>query len=373
MNPLRISALLILTLIGNVASAGIAAGQAEKLDHAGIAREALAAHIQPSYGRLTDAFAGLEEGAAAACAAPGVASLEALRGRFVDAVRAWGGIAHIGFGPIRTDNRYERIWVWPDRKSIGQRQVAGALRGEPKDYTDPGALAGKSIAVQGLGALEQMLYSDSAKRLSAPGGAPGFACHYAKAIAANLRTIAAAVAADWRAEGAFGRLWLAPGPENRAFLSDRETSYALIRTLMENLERVRDAELARPLGVSQSRRILPGPFSRSGSTMIFIAARVAGLRSLLVDTGLVAEMTRLAKANQDQQSEAELNQIVFELRQLERRAGELAAIPDLLGQSPRRSEAVALGFGLKSARLAFANAAGRLTNLPMGYNASDGD
>jgi predicted lipoprotein len=373
MKSLRICAFPILALLLIFAAAGMAAAQSAKLDHAHIARDALKKHIQPGYRRLTDAFASLEQGAADACASPGAAKLEALRGRFIDAVRAWGAIAHIGFGPIGTDNRYERIWFWPDRKAIGQRQVANALRGKPKDYTDAGSLSAKSIAVQGLGALEQILYGSGAKLLSAADAEASFPCRYAKAIAANLQSIATGIAADWREDGAFGRLWLTPGLENRSFLTDKETTFTLIRTAMDSLERVRDAELARPLGVTTSRRILPGPFSKSGSTMVFIAARIAGIRSLILDSGLAADMTRLAKAKRDRQSEGDVSQLLFELQQVERRAAELAQIADILGGSSRRSEAAALGYALKSARIAFANAAGRLTNLPMGYNASDGD
>jgi predicted lipoprotein len=142
---------------------------------------------------------------------------------------------------------------------------------------------------------------------------------------------------------------------------------------MEHLERVRDTELARPLGVTQNRRVLPGPFSESGLTMAFIAARVAGLHSLFVDTALAAELQKVAKTNSDADAKADVDQALFELRLLEQRSAELAKIPDVLGNAPERTQAIALGFPLKSARRTIANAAGRLTDLPVGFNASDGD
>ncbi len=372
MGSLRYPALFLMALIGGFAAFGAARAQTAEIDHARLAREALEKHIEPGYRRLVEALEKMEASAREACGAPDKAKLEALRGSFVGAVKAWGAIAQINFGPIRADNRYERLWFWPDRKSIGQRQVGSALRQKPDDYTDPGALAGKSIAVQGLGALEQILYSDKVDLIAAAGQG-GFACKYAKAIASNLKAIAGEIEAAWREDGAFGRLWLNPGPENRTYLHERETTFALIRALIETLERVRDIELARPLGLTQNRRVLPGPFSDSGLTMTFIAAQISGLRSLLVKSGLAAEMARVAEANHDVQSQGDIKQTLFEMELSEGRSAELAKIPDILGRSARRSEAVALGYPLKSARFAFSNAAGRLTKLPVGYNASDGD
>lgn len=362
---LRLLSFLILLI-----AAGPASAQPASLDHAHIATEALRKHIQPAYRRLTEAFDDMRKSAVLFCRTPGKAKLKDLQDRFAEAVRAWGAIAHIYFGPVRTGNRYERIWFWPDRKAIGQRQVLSALRDKPADYLDAATLSGKSIAVQGLGALEHVLYGPLA---NPEPESDAFACDYAVAIAANLTAIASEVEAEWRDDGAFAKLWLSPGPENRVYLSAKETTFALIRILMEHLERVRDTELARPLGVTQSRRVLPGPFSESGLTMAFIAARIAGLHSLFVDTGVAGALEKAARVSGNADATAEIEQALFELRLLKRSSAELAAIPDVLGDAPERTQAVALGFPLRTARRTIANAAGRLTDLPVGFNASDGD
>jgi predicted lipoprotein len=354
-------------------AAPIARAQTAQIDHAQLARAALEKHIRPAYHRLAGAFAGLEQAASADCAAPSAKNLEVLRGRFADAVRAWGGIAHIGFGPVRDENRYERIWFWPDRKGIGRRQVANALRERPADYTKAETLSAKSVGVQGLGALEDVLYGDQAASLSVGTDETPFTCGYATAIGANLKAMADKVDAAWGADGAFARLWLNPGADNPVYLKDQETTFALLKAYSEGLEHVRDVELARPLGVSESRRVLPGPFADSKLTMVYIAARVAGLRSLYLQSGMADEFARLAKAKPDQDAENALKQVLFELDLAEKRSGELAQIPDLLGASPKRQDAVALGYPLKNARALVEQTAGLLTNLPVGFNASDGD
>lgn len=375
MKPLRLYAVLLSTLIGFMLTAGLSAAETKKADiqHQSLARKALEKHIQPAYRRLTQAFEKLEHQTADLCNAAGAAKAEALRDAFVDAVKAWGQIVHIGFGPIRTDYRYERIWFWPDRKGIARRQVASALRSKPDGYDDPSTLAEKSIAVQGLGGFEDILYGEPAKMLSGENAPPPFLCSYIKAIASNLKTMAANVEMAWQDNGAFTKLWLNPGPENRSYLSDQETTFALLKAFIEGLERVRDVELARPLGVTERRRVLPGPFADSKLTMVFIAARISGLRSLFVDSGIANEMMRAAKANANSEAENAINQVLFEMKLVETRSKELAAIPDLLSDSAERSQAVALGFPLKNAHARVQLAAGRLTDLPVGFNASDGD
>jgi hypothetical protein len=84
-------------------------------------------------------------------------------------------------------------------------------------------------------------------------------------------------------------------------------------------------------------------------------------------------MMRAAGANADGEARSALEQVGLEMEFATARADELAAIPDLLGASPERGAAVALGFPLKSARERVQFATGRLTDLPVGFNASDGD
>jgi hypothetical protein len=367
------AALFLLAHCVLIAAGPAGAGQQRAaIEHRRLAQEALSGHIRPAYRQLSSAFASLEARTETVCKAANPANLEALKASFAEAVQAWGRIAHIGFGPIRAENRYERIWFWPDRKGIANRQVAAALLDRPEGFDGVGTLAGKSIGVQGLGALEQILYGDEAAALSGPGAPPAFLCGYIGAIASNLRAIALAVEAEWGEDGAFARLWLTPGPDNPSFLNEQETTFTLLKTFIDGVERVRDFELARPLGVGAQRRVLPGPFAQSRLTMVFVAARITGLRSLFA-SGLAGGMIRAAGANADGEARSALEQVGLEMEFATARADELAAIPDLLGASPERGAAVALGFPLKSARERVQFATGRLTDLPVGFNASDGD
>lgn len=342
------------------------------VDHQRIARETLERHIQPSYKQLASAFADLRSEAQEFCTAADDNRLGALRQTFANAVKAWGRIAHIHFGPVRENNRYERIWFWPDRKGIAKRQVANAIRNEPEGYDDAATLGEKSIAVQGMGALEQVLYGPEIEALTKERDGSGFPCRYMQAIAGNLANLASAVEAQWGAEN-YGRIWLQAGPENPSYLQQQETTFALANTFLTAAERIRDVELARPLGVSQNRRVLPGPLADSKLSMVFIAARIEGLRALFAESGFADELLRAAQGGKSPTAEDDIRQVLFELQLAQNRASELAKIPNLLGNAAERGKAVALGFPLRSIRQMSARALGELTDLPVGFNASDGD
>src|SRR5690606_27774800 len=124
-----------------------------------------------------------------------------------------------------------------------------------------------------------------------------------------------------------------------------ETTYVLIRAYLDNIARVRDVEVMRPLGLAVRGRDLPGPFARSDLTMAFIAARIAGLRSLIEDGGLAKESARTAKARGSSEAEQAIAQVTFELGLLARLSAKFAKVRDFF-ESPKREEAIALGFPL---------------------------
>jgi hypothetical protein len=362
----KLTALALVAFIGAGPAASAEQRAATDFDHALVARTALEKHIRPGFRRLTSAFTELQQ-ATGSCEKQPQFRYARLRPVFRKAVLAWGRVAHLNFGPLAAENRYDRVFFWLDRKGIARRQVARALKESPSEYRDAAKLAQSSIGVQGLPALEQLIATPAE-----PGENSSFRCSYAQAIAGNLVNIAREVEAAWSEGGIWSERWLTPGPGNPTYIQPSETTYALIRAYLDNIERVRDVELMRPLGLAVRGRDLPGPFARSDLTMAFIGARITGLRSLIEDGGLAKETTRTAKARGSPAAEQAMKQVRFELRLLTRLSTPLTKVPDFFGSS-QRDEAIALGFPLKSARFQAERAFSLTTDLPMGFNASDGD
>ncbi len=211
-------------------------------------------HLVPRYRVLAQATRNLAAGLDAFCAAPDEAGLNQARGRFVAALDAWNGIAHMRFGPIETDQRFYRFQVWPDKRGTGAKQVRQLLAEADPARLEPAALARDSVAVQGLSALELLLYPHSEVTLAdfqAEGGA-GFRCRFAAAIGRNLAGLGQATLADWtQGEAPYAKTVLEPGIGQGRFADPSALGTAVLMTLNTGAQVVHELKLREPLG--------PGP------------------------------------------------------------------------------------------------------------------
>jgi len=343
-----------------------------QFDHKAVARTALEKHIRPGFQDLKSEFQGLLQ-ATSACTNQSDFDFQSVRPAFRTAVMAWGRVAHMHFGPLAVDNRFERIFFWHDRKGIARRQMTRALRDKPEAYLSAAKLAKRSIAVQGLTALEYLIVtpvSDDDTR--------GFKCGFANAIAGNLLSIADKVDQAWQPGGDWAAWWTTAGPDNPEFLARFETTFKMSYSFFSSLEQVIDVELARPLGIVISGRKFPGPFKRSGLTMPFIAARISGLHSYLEDTGLVSETLRIATMFnaegklQGKYALLAIDDIKLHMKKARDLGEEFAAIENFF-ESPRTKEAEGLILSMRTVRNAASYAMAATTDLPKGFNAADGD
>ncbi|MEM6495264.1 MAG: imelysin family protein [Pseudomonadota bacterium] len=334
-------------------------------DYRKVNAQALEQHLLPRYEKLRSRFALLAM-ATEGCSTTSNFDYAKLRQPFRDAVTAWGGVAHITFGPAVQNNRYERIFFWPDRKGVSRRQVARAMQSQPEGYADPPVLAKRSIGVQGLPAFELLITQPTVPEQAQ------FKCVYAKSLSRNLVNMATEIADAWRVEGEWSKRWSNPSPDNSSYLTVSEPTFALIQSFLSQIERVRDVEFFRPLGLARKGRKLPGPFARSDLTITYIAARIEALRSALVDSGLIAETIHTARVKKNQRAVEEITEVRFELDYLVGRTKRHAEVRGFF-DADRTQEAAALGYPMKEIRNRAQNALAGVTDLPLGFNASDGD
>ncbi|WP_411034700.1 imelysin family protein [Shinella sp. BYT-45] len=251
---------------------------------AGVMTRAVDEVIRPGY-RAFEASAGaLAEATTAFCKAPSETSRKAVDDAFRQAVADWGRIEIVRIGPVLEDNRFERILFYPDRKSTGLKQVQALLRKEDEADTDAAAMAGKSVAVQGFGALEFVLYGTGAERLmQAPGT---FRCRYGAAVAAHIGATAGQLVAAWEAPEGVQRHWKHPGPENPVFRTGKEAVTALLGILVHGAEAVRDQRIETFYRNGGTARPKSAVFWRSGNTWTSIGANIEGLQTLFDKSGM---------------------------------------------------------------------------------------
>ena len=335
-------------------------------DHAAIARATLSEVIRPGYAALAEEAAALKDKVGSLCREPSASSLEASRVAFAAAVRAWSKVEILRFGPITEGRRYERLFYWPDPKGLGPRQIQAALAGRDEAVTTPDALASKSVALQGLPALEYLLFGDGAETLSAPAGDGAFRCAFALAVAVNIDRIAKSVVEDWREGSPYDKAFLSPGPEDSIYRAPKEVTLDLFKSFTSGIELVRDQKLAKPLGATAAEaKPRLASFWRSGLSLANAAGNLEGVRALF-KSGFAQVVAK--------DSPGVETSILFDLdHAIEVLSGIDEPMAKVVQDAALRDKIEALRVSLKSAGQTAADAISRGAGLAFGFNAMDGD
>lgn len=241
--------------------------------------------IRPGVAELKSRASGLESAMGGLCAVPSDRALAIARQQFGLTAQAYGRIEFLRIGPLMEDNRADRLLFWPDRRGIGLRQVQAILAEQDAGATEVTALRDKSVAVQGLGALEFVLFGTDAEELAGPDAT--FRCRYGQAIAANISSIADQVAMGWyRYDGVAPHL-TRPVPENADYRTETEALEALVGLVVHGIEGLRDTRInpfiAQDEAAAKPKQAL---FWRSGLTMAMIRADIEGMEALVAGSGL---------------------------------------------------------------------------------------
>lgn len=237
-------------------------------------------YVRPAMARFVEQSAGLENAVASWCRNDGRSDVEPVQRAFGQAVQAWAGIEFLRFGPLVQDNRYEKLAFWPDTRGVMPRQVRALLAESDTALLAPGELAARSVAVQGLPALEFVLYDTPGLLTSPPGPETAYACAYAVAVAANIVAQGTALQQAWSPEGDFGRLFTEPAADNALYRNQQEIAAEAIKALSTGLQFAREAKLSPVLGdAAPNARPNRAAWRRSGMSGPALSAGIAGIRA----------------------------------------------------------------------------------------------
>lgn len=330
-----------------------------------VMEKAVDGFIRPGYHRFRDASAALETDLRALCAAPSADALDVARGAFDDTVAAWSTIEIVRVGPVIEANRFERILFYPDRKSTGLKQVQAILAKPDESATSVETLKDKSVAMQGLGALEFVLFGTGSDGLVEE--KEGFRCRYGAAIAGNLVRLGGELADAWDKPDGIQDAWKHPGPDNPEFRDGREAITALLGILVHGAEAIRDQRIE-TFYKGEENNTFPKQaiYWRSGNTFTAIHGNIEGLRSLMKESGMVDLL------NDD--SRSIVSSIDFVSKSLVRVADDIN--PDVEAAVSDPAERAKLDFLLLNSKdliLRLNNDYGGAIGLAAGFSFSDGD
>ncbi|MGH6824399.1 imelysin family protein [Methyloceanibacter sp.] len=336
-------------------------------DHAVIAKASLEQYIRPGYAHLADSTEALNQSVAALCRTPSASALRDTQNAFAATVEAWSLVEPIRFGPVAEQHRYERIFYWPDPKGLGTRQMREALGRQDQSVTEAASLSGKSVALQGLPALEYLLYGDDAGTLAKGGGAATFRCRFAEIIAGNVAGMAKDIAAGWQDGAAYTKAYLDPGPANSAYHTQKEVTLELFKTFATGIELVRDQKMAKALGPKpEQARPQLAPFWRSGLSFANMADNLLSVRELFAKGGF-AQVVHDDTAGVEDSIVFDLNHAIEVLRGLDKPITQAVHDEDI------RAKLEALRVSLKAAATTAGDMISRGAGLTFGFNAMDGD
>ena len=335
----------------------------------------------PAHAAFASAAHALERRIGALCASPGQDALEAARAAYVEAVAGFSAIEPLRVGPLLDDNRLNRLFYWPDTRRVGERQLRALLAEASADPVTVDSMPERSVAVQGLPALERLLFGQEAGALAGTGtasadeasasGAAGTGtgtgtvpCDVALAIAGNVARIGDALGTAWTREDGIARQMSAPRAGDALFRTPEEVVRSLLTQLVGGLELVLDEKLAPMLAADPPTR-RGAPFRRSAATYVNLAGDIETLRALAVDSGLAAA-AHLEK------------ELAFEFRIAGGHLGKLAEVqpaPPLPNALDEEEAGLvrALSSTLSSVRDSAVERLAPALGVRTGFNAGDGD
>jgi predicted lipoprotein len=221
------------------------------------------------------------------CASPNTQTLIKAQDQFTNTALSWARIELFRSGPVMSDNQLERVLFYPDRKSTGLKQVQRILVEKDIQSIASNRFEQKSVAVQGLGALEFTLFGTGYKNLSTSEGA--FRCRFANEISKNLAKIADDLSLMWRKDARYSNLWAKAGHTNSVFINNQEAINELLGTVVHGLETIKDIRLGAFLrNKPNTDRPKSALFWRSGNTLAVLKANLGFIQSLLNEGGLYA-------------------------------------------------------------------------------------
>ena len=326
---------------------------------------ALSEVIQPDFRAFADAADAQLEALRDLCEAPGPERLRRTRETFEATVLAWSRVEMYRTGPAREKNRHTRLFYWPDRKGRGLRQVRRLLASDDDAALDPGRLQEKSVAVQGIPALEYVLYGAVADD---PEAMAGRRCAYGRAIAGAVAGTARELSLGWEDQGTYVRAMRNPGADNALFRSSGESLQMLLGAARSQLQAVRDLKIGASVGGESSRpRPKRAPLWRSNLTAASMIANLDSVAALFAQGGIDAALP----AGRESHARA----LAIEIAQASKAIQSVGDAPwtETAGSGPAREQLLYARIPLGGAIDLVAGSYPAALGVTIGFNAFDGD
>ncbi|MHC6527570.1 imelysin family protein [Vibrio proteolyticus] len=213
--------------------------------------------------RFSSAAEALNKAFAAYCA-DGRNHPESVKKQWHQTMNAWMALQGQERGPSQALEQSWNIQFWPDKKNTTGRKMS-ALVEQQRDWT-PEQISKQSVTVQGLGAIEWLLYDRASDLAANPA-----TCDTGVAISGNLLINAAHIAKAWET--------------NPWIQLDTQNWYAEYIAVLSNQLEYSMKKLSRPMAKIGHPRPYFSESWRSKSSMLNLKANVEALQALYLADG----------------------------------------------------------------------------------------
>lgn len=230
----------------------LAAGSAQAApDYAAALAAAADGPIIASYQEFQGEANALEQSVKTLCAGPDSTMLDGVRTAFQATVDSWEKVQWVTYGPVEAFHRGQRVQFWPDKKNAGDRQMLALLKDRKADAVDPNRVVFASVAIQGLPAMEMLLFGDGqADKLLAGGDETALRCRLVSGIANNLSRISGELVHEWSKPDGFTQILKNAGTGANPYTDPRQATSQMFNALHGQLSAIAEVKLAHPLGAT---------------------------------------------------------------------------------------------------------------------------
>jgi predicted lipoprotein len=205
--------------------------------------------VIPAYRHLSQSAEALNQQSIESCEQPNDASFNQLRERFTTYVDSWMAIELFRSGPVEYLYRQNRIQYWPDKHGVVGRQLRQLLAAQNVTELDHSAFIQLSVGVQGITALEILLYQKKALELFTITTEAGqFHCRFIQAISHNQQFMVQGLVDDWQRQvDGYRNLLLGNNNDSQA---PRDIGIDILRLIYGEILAIKTLKLGRPLDES---------------------------------------------------------------------------------------------------------------------------
>lgn len=196
------------------------------------------------------------------------------------AMGAWQDVQWVRFGPIVETNDDWKIQFWPDKKNIVARKINKIL--SETDSITASDVANASVVVQGLSAVELLLFDEPYLTQFDDNSLAGKQCQLLISISQNLSSNTDKILQKWR-DPKYQASWMATVNEVQDGVHANAVSDA-VGAMLTQMERVKTDKLGGPLGYKNRNRQPNGYFSegwRSNSSLDNIKINLLTMQGIM--------------------------------------------------------------------------------------------